>query len=212
MIRVVLADDHEIVRQGLVSLLTNSGSCQVVGQAANGIDAVQMALEKRPNVLVVDISMPGLNGIEVVRRINQQLPECKTLVLTMHEEQEYVIHMVKAGASGYLVKDSASKELIDAIVMLSQGKSYFGQYASQILAEQYRNPIKNIDDPYGNLTEREREVFHCVIQGQTTKEVARKLDISVKTAENHRGRIMDKLDVNNTAELVRYAAKKGLLD
>jgi two-component system, NarL family, response regulator NreC len=212
MIRVVLADDHEIVRQGLVSLLTNSGSCQVVGQAANGIDAVQMALEKRPNVLVVDISMPGLNGIEVVRRINQQLPECKTLVLTMHEEQEYVIHMVKAGASGYLVKDSASKELIDAIVMLSQGKSYFGQYASQILAEQYRNPIKNIDDPYGNLTEREREVFHCVIQGQTTKEIARKLEISVKTAENHRGRIMDKLDVNNTAELVRYAAKKGLLD
>jgi two-component system, NarL family, response regulator NreC len=212
MIRVVLADDHEIVRQGLVSLLTNSGSCQVVGQAASGIDAVQMALEKRPNVLVVDISMPGLNGIEVVRRINQQLPECKTLVLTMHEEQEYVIHMVKAGASGYLVKDSASKELIDAIEMLSKGKSYFGQYASQILAEQYRNPIKNIDDPYGNLTEREREVFHCVIQGQTTKEIARHLEISVKTAENHRGRIMDKLDVNNTAELVRYAAKKGLLD
>jgi len=212
MIRVVLADDHEIVRQGLISLLTADGECMVVAQASDGLEALEKTLEHRPQVLVTDISMPKLNGLEVVRRVHQQLPECKILVLTMHEEVEYVVHMVKAGASGFLVKDSASKELTEAVKQLAQGKSYFGQYASQVLAEQYRNPNSDYENPYRNLTDREREVFHLVVQGKTTKEIARALDISTKTAENHRGRIMDKLDVNNTAELVRYAAKKGLLD
>lgn len=212
MIRVVLADDHEIVRQGLISILSADGECMVVAQAADGFEALEKTLEHRPQVLVTDISMPKLNGLEVVRRVHQQLPDCKILVLTMHEEVEYVVHMVKAGASGFLVKDSASKELSEAVKQLAQGKSYFGQYASQVLAEQYRNPNSDYENPYRNLTDREREVFHLVVQGKTTKDIARALDISTKTAENHRGRIMDKLNVNNTAELVRYAAKKGLLD
>ncbi len=212
MIRIVLADDHEIVRQGLISILSADGECMVVAQASDGLEALEKTLEHRPQVLVTDISMPKLNGLEVVRRVHQQLPECKILVLTMHEEVEYVVHMVKAGASGFLVKDSASKELSEAVKQLAQGKSYFGQYASQVLAEQYRNPNSDYENPYRNLTDREREVFHLVVQGKTTKDIARVLDISTKTAENHRGRIMDKLNVNNTAELVRYAAKKGLLD
>ena len=128
----------------------------------------------------------------------------------MHEEEEYVIHMVRAGASGYLLKDSASEELIQAVKTLASGKSYYSQYAAQVLANQYTQPDK-WSDPYKNLTKREREVFHLVVDGKTTKEVAKALDISVKTAENHRGKVLDKLNVANSAELVKYAAQHKLL-
>jgi two-component system, NarL family, response regulator NreC len=211
MIRVLLADDHTILRQGLVSILSRDSDCTVVAEASNGLEAVTKALSCRPQVVVIDISMPELNGMEAVKRINEKLPDCKILVLTMHEEQEYVIHMVKAGASGYLIKDSASEELIDAVKALANGKTYFSQHAANVLASQYASPDKLWQDPYRNLTQREREVFHLVVNGKTTKDVARALEISVKTAENHRGKVLDKLDVANTAELVRYAAKHNLL-
>ncbi|MBD3666990.1 MAG: response regulator transcription factor [Kangiella sp.] len=211
MIRVMLADDHTILRQGLVSLLSKDADCTVVAEASNGLEAVEKALETKPQVAVIDISMPELNGMEVVKRIHDKLPECKILVLTMHEEQEYVIHMVRAGASGYLLKDSASEELIDAVKALACGKTYYSQYAASVLATQYSQPDKEWQDPYKNLTQREREVFHLVVDGKTTKDIARALDISVKTAENHRGKVLEKLDVSNTAELVRYAAKHNLL-
>jgi two-component system, NarL family, response regulator NreC len=211
MIRVLLADDHTILRQGLVSLLTKDDVCEVVAEASNGEEAVQQAIETKPQVIVIDISMPGMNGMEAVKRIQERLPEIKILVLTMHEEQEYVIHMVKAGASGYLLKDSASKELLDAVKKLASGKTYFSQYAASVLAEQYSQPDKAWQDPYKNLTQREREVFHLVVDGKSTKAIARALDISVKTAEHHRGKVLEKLQVNNTAEIVRYAAKHHLL-
>lgn len=211
MIRVMLADDHTILRQGLVSLLSKDSDCSVVAEASNGLEAVEKAFETRPQVAVIDISMPELNGMEVVKRIHDKLPECKVLVLTMHEEQEYVIHMVRAGASGYLLKDSASEELIDAVKALASGKTYYSQYAASVLATQYSQPDKEWQDPYKNLTQREREVFHLVVDGKTTKDIARALDISVKTAENHRGKVLEKLAVSNTAELVRYAAKHNLL-
>jgi DNA-binding NarL/FixJ family response regulator len=155
---------------------------------------------------------PHLNGIEVVRRLRDALPETRVLVLTMHSEDEYVLQLVRAGASGYLVKDSASSELIAAIQSLRDGRGYFGPQASRILAEQLRNPERQVDDPYGRLTTREREVFHLIAEGKTTKEIARVLDISAKTAENHRARVLDKVGVRNTAELVRFALRKGLLD
>ena len=202
MIRVLLADDHTILRQGLVSILANDDDCVVVGEASNGIEAVEKAFELEPQIAVIDISMPELNGMEVVKRIHQKLPDCRILVLTMHEEEEYVIHMVRAGASGYLLKDSASEELIQAVKTLASGKSYFSQYAAQVLANQYTQPEK-WSDPYKNLTKREREVFHLVVDGKTTKEIAKILDISVKTAENHRGKVLDKLNVANSAELVK---------
>lgn len=211
MIRVLIADDHTILRHGLVSLLSKDNEIQVVAEAADGLEAVSKALELKPTVIVIDISMPGLNGMEAVKRLNGQLPDTKVLVLTMHEEQEYVIHMVRAGASGYLLKDSASDELIDAVKALAAGKTYYSQYAASVLASQYNKPAESWQDPYKNLTNREREVFHLIIEGKTTKEIARSLNISVKTAENHRGKVLDKLSVANAAELVRYAAKNNLL-
>ncbi|GAA0212301.1 response regulator transcription factor [Kangiella japonica] len=210
MIRVLLADDHTILRQGLVSILAKDDECIVVGEASNGLEAVEKAFELEPQIAVIDISMPELNGMEVVKRIHKKLPDCRILVLTMHEEEEYVIHMVRAGASGYLLKDSASEELIKAVKTLANGKSYYSQYAAQVLANQYTQPDK-WNDPYKNLTKREREVFHLVVDGRTTKEIAKTLDISVKTAENHRGKVMDKLKVANSAELVKYAAQHKLL-
>jgi DNA-binding NarL/FixJ family response regulator len=210
-IRVLVADDHTIVRKGLVSLLEESGECRVVAEAADGLEAVERAVATRPDVAVVDLTMPRLSGLEAVRRIHDELPTTRILVLTVHEEEEYVLPIVRAGAAGYLVKDSAVSELLAAGKALAAGQGYFGPQAARALAEQYRRPERSPEDPYGSLTPREREVFHLVVEGKTTKEVAVALGISVKTADNHRSRMMDKLGVHNTAELVRYAARKGLL-
>jgi DNA-binding NarL/FixJ family response regulator len=212
MIRVLVADDHTMVRQSLVSVLAASGLCEVVGEAADGLEAVAQALRLRPDVAIVDISMPRLNGIEVVRRLHAELPATRTLVLTMHEEDEYVLHVVRAGAAGYLLKDSAVSDLIQAVRDVHAGKRHFGANAARVLAEAISQPQADLGDPYGPLTTREREIFHLVVEGATSKEIARRLDISVKTAENHRASILDKLGVRNTAELVRYAVRKGLLD
>jgi len=210
--RVLIADDHTMVRESLVSVLQADGDVQVVAQAADGVEALEKALQVRPDIVVVDLSMPRLNGVEVVRRLREALPETKVLVLTMHQEDEYVLQAVRAGASGYLVKDSAAAELLAAVRSLHAGRGYFGPQAAKALAEQLQHPERALDDPYGRLTAREREVFHLMAEGMTTKEIARRLGISVKTAENHRGRVLDKLDVRNTAELVRYALRKGLVD
>jgi len=212
IVRVLIADDHTLVRESLVSLLQRDGDVQVVAQASDGLETIEKALSTRPDIVITDISMPRLNGIEVVRRLRELLPETRVLVLTMHQEDEYVLQLVRAGASGYLVKDSAASELIAAVHSLRDGRGYFGPQASRILAEQLQNPDRQIDDPYGRLTAREREVFHLIAEGLTTKEIARRLEISAKTAENHRARVLDKVGVRNTAELVRYALRKGLLD
>lgn len=210
--RILIADDHTMVRESLVSVLQAEGDVQVVAQAADGIEAVEKAIETRPDIVVADLSMPKLSGIEVVRRLREALPDTRVLVLTMHQEDEYVLQAVRAGASGYLVKDSAASELLAAVRSLHAGQGHFGAQAAKVLAEQLQHPERTVDDPYGRLTAREREVFHLIAEGLTTKEIARSLDISVKTAENHRGRVLEKLDVRNTAELVRYALRKGLMD
>jgi len=210
--RVLIVDDHTMVRESLVSVLQADGDVQVVAQAADGIEAIEKAVQARPDVVIVDLSMPRLNGIEVVRRLREALPATRVLVLTMHQEDEYVLQAVRAGASGYLVKDSGASELLAAVRSLHAGRGYFGPQAARTLAEQLQHPERTLDDPYGRLTPREREVFHLMAEGMTTKEIARKLDISTKTAENHRGHVLEKLDVHNTAELVRYALRKGLLD
>jgi DNA-binding NarL/FixJ family response regulator len=211
-VRILIADDHTLVRESLVNLLQASGDIQVVAQASDGLETIEKALATRPDIVITDISMPHLNGMEVVRRLREQLPAVRVLVLTMHCEDEYVLQLVRAGASGYLVKDSAASELLAAVQSLREGRGYFGPQASRILAEQLQHPERQVDDPYGRLTPREREVFHLIAEGKTTKEIARVLDISAKTAENHRARVLDKVGVRNTAELVRYALKKGLLD
>jgi DNA-binding NarL/FixJ family response regulator len=211
-IRVLVADDHTIVRDGLVALINGSGDCQVVGQAADGMSTVELALKTQPDVVVVDISMPKLNGIEVVRRLTKELENTRILVLTMHAEEEYVMHVVRAGASGFLLKDSASAEMLAAVRALAGGRGYFGTHASKVLAQQVQKPHAPLEDPYRDLTSREREVFHLIVEGMTTKEIARQLGTSTKTAENHRFRVLDKLGARNTAELIRYAARHGLMD
>jgi DNA-binding NarL/FixJ family response regulator len=211
-IRVLIADDHTLVRESLVNVLEAGGDCKVVAQASDGLAAVEQALRMRPDVAIVDISMPGLNGVEVVRRLKSELPATRTLVLTMHEDEEYVLHVVRAGASGYLLKDSPISELISAVKQLHAGKAYFGAAAAKVLAEQVHRPGEDGGDPYGRLTPREREVFHMVVEGRTSKEIAAKLGISTKTAENHRANVLDKLGARNTADVVRYAVRRGLLD
>ncbi|GAB1596371.1 response regulator [Lysobacter claricitrinus] len=211
-IRILIADDHTLVRESLVGLLQADGDVQVIAQAADGIETLEKANAVRPDIVIADLSMPGLGGIEVVRRLREALPQTRVLVLTMHQEDEYVLQAVRAGASGYLVKDSAASELLAAVRNLHAGRGHFGPQAARTLAQQLQHPERTLDDPYGRLTAREREVFHLIAEGHTTKEVARKLDISAKTAENHRARVLDKVGVRNTAELVRYALRKGLLD
>lgn len=211
-VRILVADDHTLVRESLVGLLEAAEGLQVVAQAADGVDTIEKAIATRPDVVIVDISMPRLNGIEVVRRLREALPATRVLVLTMHQEEEYVLHVVRAGAAGYLVKDSPVAELVTAVRNLHAGRGHFGPQAAKALADQLYDPKRAVIDPYRALTSREREVFHLIIEGLTTKEIARKLEISAKTAENHRSRVLDKLDVRNTAELVRYAVHHGLLD
>jgi DNA-binding NarL/FixJ family response regulator len=169
-------------------------------------------LATRPDIVITDLSMPRLNGIEVVRRLRQALPDTRVLVLTMHQEDQYVLQAVRVGASGYLVKDSAAVELLAAVRNLHAGRGHFSPQAARALAEQLQHPERVLDDRYELLTAREREVFRLIAEGLTTKEIARQLAISTKTAENHRARVLTKIAVRNTAELVRYALRRGLLD
>lgn len=210
-VRIVVADDHRMVREGIVRILEDADGYEVVGQASDGVEAVAMATSLEPDIVVMDLTMPRLSGLEAVRRIHDAQPDLKILVLTVHEDEEYVVPIVKAGAAGYLVKDSASTDLIDALGALVAGDTYFGEQASRVLEAQYRRPSGIAADPYGSLTDREREVFHLVIEGKTSKEIASTMRIAAKTADNHRSNLMHKLGLHNTADLVRYAARKGLL-
>lgn len=210
-LRVLIADDHTLVRESIVSVLESAGVCQVVGQAANGLEALSLAEELRPDVAIIDLSMPHLGGLEVVRRLRGQCPDTRVMVLTMHDDQEYLLHAVRAGATGFLLKDSPASEMVAAVRNVGEGRGHFSPQASRLLAEQLRQPDRTLDDPYGSLTPREREVFHLLVEGLSTKEIARRLGISTKTAENHRARVLAKLEARNTADVIRYAARRGLM-
>jgi len=210
-IRVLVADDHTIVREGIVGILKTSPEIEVVAEASDGAEATRKALETRPDVAVLDVSMPRLNGIEATRRIHEALPETRILVLTMHDDDEYVLKTVRAGASGYLLKDGAASELVEGIRALKEGKSCFGPRARQTLSRASQNKTSAEENPYGSLTDREREVFQLVVEGKTNVEMARILSISPKTVDNHRTRLMAKLQVHSGAELVRYAATHNLI-
>ncbi len=208
-VRVLVADDHSLVRSGIVGLLNTSPGIEVVAEASDGIETARKALEIRPDVVVLDVSIPGLNGIEAARRIHEALPQIRILMLTMHDEEEYVVRAVRAGASGYLTKDGTASELIAGIRAVSEGKAYFSPPARKAIARAGRRQ-SGAEDPYGALTEREREVFRLVVEGKSNPEIAGILSISPKTVDNHRTRLMNKLEVHSSAELVRYAARRGL--
>ena len=211
-IRVLVADDHTIVRQGLVGILNASEQIEVVAEACDGHDALEKAVKTRPDVAVLDVSMPRLSGIEAARRIHEALPATRVLVLTMHDDEEYILKMVRAGASGYLLKDGAASELLAGIQAVKAGKTFFGPHATKALAEAFaRDRPAEPADPYERLTDREREVFQLVVEGKTNADIGELLFISAKTVDNHRTRLMEKLGLHSTAELVRYAAKHKLL-
>lgn len=211
-IRIVLADDHAMFRAGLAALLEAEERFEVVGEAANGEEAVDLARAKKPDILVMDLSMPGTNGLEATRRIAALGLDTKVLVLTVHAEEEYLVPVVEAGASGYLTKTSADTDLIEALTVVARGQVYLPPKATTLLLRQYKKA--ETDDPSGrlqDLSSREREVLALTAEGFSSREIGKKLFISPKTVDTYRSRIMEKLGLSHRSELVRFALKVGLL-
>ena len=212
-IRVLLADDHTIMRKGLRLLLERQGNITVVGEAADGRECVELAQTAQPDVVVMDLAMPNLNGIEAARQIVAQNPNVAVAVLSMHSDESYVIRALKAGARAYLLKDSADSDLIGAIKALSDGKSFFSPAISRLLVEDYMRQLerKGIEDSYELLTTREREILQLLAEGKSNKEVANMLNLSLYTVETHRTHILQKLNLHTVPELILYAVRKGII-
>jgi len=211
-LRILLADDHTVVRQGLRKVLEERSDWQVVAEAGDGREAVRLAEQHRPDVAVVDVAMPLLNGIEATRQITRRVPQTKVLVLSMYSDEAYVTQMLKAGATGYLLKDSADVDLVQAVQAVSLGKSFFSPAVARLMSDDYAHQRgENAADRYESLSEREREIFQLVAEGKTNKEMAALLFISPSTVETHRARIMEKLDLHSAAEIVLYAVRRGVI-
>jgi DNA-binding NarL/FixJ family response regulator len=212
-IRILLADDHTIVRQGLRKILEESRDWQVVGEAGNGRDAVRLALDLQPDVAILDIGMPLLNGIEAARQIARRLPDTRILILSMHSDEAYIIQALEAGAKGYLLKDTADADLLGAVAAVTRGKSFFSPAVARVMLDDYVRRLRDrgMVDRYDTLSEREREIFQLIAEGKTNKEIAEILGVSPSTIETHRGHIMEKLDVHSAVEMVLYAVRKGII-
>jgi two-component system response regulator NreC len=209
----LLGDDHTLVRQGLRKILEARTDLEVVGEAGDGRQAVRQALSVQPDVVILDIGMPLLNGIEATRQIVRRLPDVHVLILSMHSDEAYITQALQAGAKGYLLKDSADTELIDAVSAIAAGKSFFSPAVASVMLDDYvrRLAEKGIVDRYESLSEREREIFQLIAEGYSNKETADLLSVSPSTVETHRAHIFEKLDVHNTAELVLYAVRRGVI-
>jgi DNA-binding NarL/FixJ family response regulator len=213
MLRVLLADDHKIVRDGLRALLEGQPSMQVIGEAEDGRTACDMASSLRPDVVVMDIAMPDLNGIDATRRIMSDSPNVRVIALSMHTDRRFVSEMLKAGASGYLVKDAAFEELTGAIQTVTQGRVYLSEGIAGVVVQDYVRHLGGGEvevSPVAKLSPREREVLQLAAEGNSTKEIASHLGLSVKTVETHRRQIMDKLGIYNLAGLIKFAIREGL--
>ena len=212
-LRILLGDDHTVLRHGLRKILEERRDWHVVAEAGNGRDAVREAVELAPDVAILDIGMPQLNGIEATRQIVRRAPSVRLLILSMHSDQAYVTQAVQAGARGYLLKESAGAELLEAIGAVASGKSYFSPAVAQVVFDDYVKTLseKGITDPYDLLSEREREVLQLVAEGRSSKEIAELLSISPATVETHRAHLLQKLRLHNTVEVVRYATRRGIV-
>lgn len=210
-IKILLADDHKLLREGLRALIEEQRNMTVVAEAEDGRSAVRLAAKLAPDIIVMDISMPGLNGIDATRRIAAESPGIKVIALSMHADRDFVVEMFKAGAAGYLLKDCAFEELILAIRAVSSKKAYLSSKLSDTMIKDYVNlfPKKKLS-VFSALTVREREVLQLLAEGKSTREVAAKLSVSTKTIETFRQRIMNKLDIHSVAELTKYAIRAGL--
>jgi len=210
-LRILLADDHTMVRQGLRKVLEERPEWQVVAEAGDGHEAVRLAELHKPDVAVLDVAMPLLNGIEATRRIAKRVPHTRILVLSMYSDEAYVTQMMKAGATGYLLKDSAGVDLLEAVQAVAQGKSYFSPAVARLMLDDYARQRGTDDDRYESLSDREREIFQLIAEGKANKEIAALLFISLSTVETHRARIMEKLDLHSAAEIVLHAVRRGVI-
>lgn len=213
MIRIMLADDHGIVRQGTRSLLEKEPDIVVVGEAEDGRAAVEMAGALSPDIIVMDIAMPHLNGLDAAARIVRRQPEIGIIILSMHEEEDYLVRALSAGVRGYLLKDTAQIDLVRAVRSVAQKKAFFSPAIAQMMVEDFTRQMqkKGISDSYELLTEREREILQLLAEGKSNKEAATLLDVSPYTIETHRNNLMQKLNLHNTAEIVLYAVRKKII-
>jgi len=209
VIRILLADDHSLVRQGFRAILAAQPDMEIVGEAGNGREAVEQAEKLKPDVVVMDVTMPELNGIEATRRLIEILPRARVLALSMHKDSVYVREILRAGARGYLLKDSVDADLIAAVRAVSRGEGWLSPGVSDAVLSDYR---RHVTAPLDLLTSREREVLQLIAEGKTNKEIAGDLKLSVYTVDAHRGRVMEKLNMHSTGELVRFALRSGLID
>lgn len=212
-IRVILVDDHTIFRSGLRAILENQSSIEVVGEAENGWEAIEMVRDNAPHLVIMDIGMSELNGIEATRKIRSEIPGVKILALSMHSDKRYVLTMLKAGASGYLLKNCAIKELTRAIETIMTNQIYLSPSISKVVLDELLQTNNRASEKYlgsPELTPREREVLQLLAEGKTTKQIAAQLHISVSTAETHRRQMMEKLDLHSVAELTKFAIREGM--
>jgi DNA-binding NarL/FixJ family response regulator len=212
-IRVVLADDHSIVRKGLRSVIEDDASVSVVGEAATGLEAVAVCHELQPDVVVLDIAMPSLNGIDAIASIQKGAPLTRALILSMHSDESYVLRALGAGARGYLLKDAAEHDVLPAIRAIAAGDSFLSPAIAQTLLEDYVRSLRQrgLQDSYDLLTERERQVLQLLAEGRSNKEVAQVLNLAVSTVDSHRANLMQKLNLHSTAEIVLYAMRKRII-
>ncbi len=209
--RVLLADDHTLVRAGLRKLLESIPLVEVVGEASDGLAVVEMAEQLRPQLILMDIAMPGLNGLESTARITRTCPDVRVMILSMHQNEEYVRQALRHGAVAYLLKDAAPTELELAIAAVLRGETYLSPAVSRGVVSDYVQRLRSDDVPGAQLTPRQREVLQLVAEGLSSKEVARRLNVAVKTVESHRSQLMKQLDIHEVAGLVRYAVRAGLI-
>jgi two-component system, NarL family, response regulator NreC len=212
-LRILLADDHTVVRQGLRKVLEERPEWAVVAEAGDGREAVRLAEQFKPDVSILDVAMPLLNGIEATRQIARRVPSTRILVLSMYADEAYVAQILHAGASGYLLKDSADVDLIQAVTEVARGKSFFSPAIARVMLDNYvrQDAEKGFSDRYESLSQREREILQLVAEARTNKEIAALLNVSPSTVETHRARIMEKLDLHSAAEIVLYAVRRGVI-
>jgi two-component system response regulator NreC len=213
VIRIILADDHAVMRRGLRLLLEQQVDFQIVGEAGDGREAVDLAEKLKPDVAVLDITMPNLNGIEAARQITAKQLGVSIVVLSMHADEAFVLRALKAGARGYLLKESPESDFLNAIRLVSEGKSFFSPAVSRMLVEDYVRQLqdRDIEDSYELLTPREREVLQLIAEGKSNKDIAAILGLSLYTVETHRGNMLDKLNLHTVPELIVYAVRKGVI-